>query len=81
MRTAFMVRRVDGLGRIVIPAELRRMLELECGQEMEMTVQADALVLRKFAPGCIFCGKAEQLVLFEGKNVCAFCRRRLMKPE
>ena len=77
MRTPFLIRRVDDLGRIVIPIELRRMLDLENGQDMSITVQADALVLRKFQPGCIFCGEREQLVIFEGKHVCTCCRNRL----
>ena len=46
MKTPFMVRQVDDMGRIVTPVELRRMLELERGQEVSITVQADALVLR-----------------------------------
>lgn len=77
MRTLFLIRRVDDLGRIVIPVELRRMLELENGQDVSITVQADALVLRKFMPGCVFCGEWEQLAVFEGKHVCASCRNRL----
>lgn len=79
MKTPFMVRQVDDMGRIVIPVELRRMLELERGQEVSITVQADALVLRKFEPSCIFCGGREQLAVFEGKRVCLCCRRRLSK--
>ena len=79
MRTPFLIRRVDDLGRIVIPVELRRMLELENGQDLSITVQADALVLRKFSPGCVFCGEKEQLSVVEGKNICATCLRRLGK--
>ena len=79
MRTPFLIRRVDDLGRIVIPVELRRMLELENGQDLSITVQAEALVLRKFSPGCVFCGEREQLVVFEGKPVCASCRNRLTR--
>lgn len=81
MRAPFLVRRVDELGRIVIPVELRRMLELDSGQDVALTIQSDALVLRKFTPGCVFCGGLEQLVVFEGKSVCAACRRRLLPRE
>lgn len=72
-----MIRRVDELGRIVIPAELRRMLAMESGKDVELIVKGETLVLRRFEPGCIFCGRLEQLVTYEGKNVCACCRRKL----
>ena len=78
MKTLSFIRRVDNLGRIVIPVELRRILEVEDGQEVEMTLHADTLVLRKFEPGCLFCGALEELVVYEGKNICVSCRRRLI---
>ncbi len=81
MKTPFVIRRVDELGRIVIPIELRRILELESGQEVELTVQSDTLVLRKFVPGCVFCGEMGQMVIFREKNVCAACLRRLTQTQ
>lgn len=78
MKTLSFIRRVDNLGRIVIPVELRRALELEDGQEVELTLHAETLVLQKFEPGCLFCGALEELVVYEGKNICASCRQRLI---
>lgn len=71
------IRRVDNLGRIVIPAELRKLLDMDCGQDVEMTMRDDFLILRRFVPGCIFCGQYGRLLLFEGEYVCMDCRRRL----
>ena len=79
MRTPFLIRRVDDLGRIVIPVELRKMMQLESGQTVTLSIEADTLVLRRFVPGCVFCGITEQLSVFEGKNICAVCLRRLGK--
>lgn len=77
MKERSMIRRVDGLGRIVIPVELRRMMDMDSGQDIEMIIKDDSLILRRFVPGCIFCGEYKALVVYEGKNVCAGCRRKL----
>lgn len=77
MRGLSMVRRVDNLGRIVIPVEFRRMMEMNCGQDVELIVKEDTLVLKRFQPGCVFCGFMDELSIFEGKRVCLSCRRRL----
>lgn len=77
MRHLSLIRRVDELGRIVIPVELRRMLGMESGQDVELIVKDEMLMLRRFQPGCVFCGRLEQLVIFEGKNICSSCRKRL----
>ena len=81
MRTPAVVRKMDALGRIVIPVELRRMLQLEQEQELELYVCEDGLILRKFSPGCIFCGEMVEIVVFHGKNVCRRCREKLCFPE
>lgn len=73
------VRRVDSLGRIVIPLDMRKMLNMESGQEIELVVSGETVVLRRFQPKCIFCGSYDKIFLFEGKNVCAQCRKRLSK--
>lgn len=77
MQTPIMIRKVDRLGRIVIPVELRRMLEIETDQELELQIRDDELVLRKFTPGCIFCSALGEQVIFRGKNVCRLCLQKL----
>lgn len=65
----------------MIPVEVRRMMDMQSGQDIEMLVTEETLVLRRFAPGCIFCGGYEALVFYEGKYVCAQCRRKLVMDE
>lgn len=77
MKELSMIRRIDNLGRIVIPVELRRMLDMETGQDLELVIKDDTLVLRRFDPGCSFCGGFEKLTGLEGKFICAACRRKL----
>ena len=73
MRSTGIVRRVDELGRIVIPIELRRNLDIEEKGGMEILVDDDKIILRKYEPVCVFCGSARDIKLFKGKNVCQEC--------
>ena len=69
-----MVRKVDELGRVVIPKELRRRLGIEDDKDFfEIYMDGDSIVLKKYQPNCIFCGNMESLVSLGGKNVCAKC--------
>lgn len=75
-----MVRRVDELGRVVVPKELRRRLGIEDDKDsFEIYMDGDSIVLRKYQPSCIFCGEMESLVSFGGKNVCAKCAEGISK--
>lgn len=69
-----LTRQVDGLGRIVVPAELRRTLDIATGDAVEILVDGSLVVLRKLQTGCVFCGQAEGLLRFHGKDVCDVCR-------
>ena len=77
MATVTIVRKMDDLGRIVIPIELRRQLELECGQEVEMSCQGSTILLKKFLPSCVFCGGREKLVSYQQKHICSVCLYKL----
>ncbi len=77
MKTPGRIRKLDDLGRIVIPADLRKALELDTGDALEMYVQEEYIVMRKFAPGCIFCGGTQGLMEYKEKNICAGCLRNL----
>ncbi len=73
MKTIGVVRRVDDLGRIVLPAELRRSLDISDRDELEIYVERDRIVLQKFEPSCVFCGSSRDLVVYRGKQICQSC--------
>ncbi len=77
MKSTGIVRSIDSVGRFVLPIELRRTLELEDNGALEVFVEANTIVLKKYQPACIFCGNARDVTLYKGKNVCAECIRSL----
>ncbi len=77
MKSTGIVRRVDALGRIVLPIELRRTLEIGDRDAVEICVEGSGIVLRKYRPACIFCDATKEVQSFKGKNVCAKCLREL----
>lgn len=79
MKSTGIIRRVDKMGRIVIPSELRQLLGVEVESDMEIYTEGDRIVLQKFKPNCVFCGSTEELKLFSGKCICASCMKTLRK--
>ena len=77
MKATGIVRKVDQLGRIVLPIELRRTLGIEIRDPLEIFVENDSIILRKYAPACILCGEAGDLVEYKGKMVCRECLKEL----
>lgn len=77
MKATGIVRRIDGLGRVVLPIELRRQLDLEEKDPVEIYVEGETIVLRKYATTCIFCGSSKNVTAFRGKLICADCIRQL----
>lgn len=77
MSTSGMVRKVDGLGRIVLPVEMRRMFAIRAGDALEIGVDEAGIVLRKVESRCVFCGGTESLRPFRGKQLCASCAGEL----
>ena len=77
MKSTGIVRKVDELGRIVLPIELRRTLGIEEKDALEIYVEGSSVVLRKYAPSCIFCDDASEVVNFKGKNICPKCLAEL----
>ena len=77
MKSTGVVRKVDELGRIVLPAEIRQSLEIQVKDPLEFFVDGERIILKKYQPGCIFCGSMEKVTTFEGKNLCAACIRKL----
>ena len=62
MKSIGIVRRIDRLGRVVLPIEVRRRLELEDKDGVEIFVEKDRVILKKYEPCCIFCGDAEDVL-------------------
>ena len=77
MKSTGIVRKVDELGRIVLPIELRRTLDIAEKDSLEIYVDGASIVLEKYQPACIFCGDAKDVINFKGKNVCTNCIREL----
>lgn len=77
MKSTGIVRKIDGLGRVVLPIELRRLMNLEDNASLEIFVDGDEIVLKKYQPACIFCGEAKGVVAFEGRNICPACRKKI----
>ena len=73
MKSTGIVRRVDELGRIVLPIELRRTLNIAEKDSLEIFVDNDKIVLQKYEPACIFCGNAKDVQNIHGKNICRTC--------
>ena len=73
MKSTGIVRKVDELGRIVLPIELRRTLGIDVKDPLEIYVDQETIILKKYEPACVFCGNATDNQLFHGKNVCREC--------
>ncbi|APQ77077.1 AbrB/MazE/SpoVT family DNA-binding domain-containing protein [Clostridium botulinum] len=79
MKNTGIVRRVDNLGRVVLPKELRRTLNIDEKDSLEIYVDEEQIILKKYAPACIFCGEAKEVINFKGKNICKSCLKELGK--
>lgn len=73
MRATGIVRKVDELGRIALPIELRKNLDLENRGPIEIYVKKECIVLKKYDPSCVICGSMDELTSFQGKNICKNC--------
>lgn len=79
MKSTGIVRKVDELGRIVLPIELRRTLDIGEKEAVEIYVEGDSVILRKYELSCIFCGNVKDIQLFKDKNICKDCIATLTK--
>ena len=79
MKSTGIIRKVDELGRIVLPIELRRTLDIAERDELEIYMENDRIILQKCEPSCIFCASARELVSYRGKNICQECIRNMGK--
>lgn len=77
MKSTGIVRKVDELGRIVLPIEMRRTLDIEEKDALEIYVEGSSVILKKYKPSCIFCDTTKDIVVFKGKNICPKCLKEL----
>lgn len=73
MKSTGIVRKVDELGRIVLPIELRRTLDIAEKDNLEIYVDGSSIILKKYQPSCIFCDDAKDVINYRGKNICPAC--------
>ena len=71
------VRKVDELGRIVLPIEMRRTLDIAERDALEIYVDGSSVILKKYKPSCIFCDTTKDITIFKGKNICPKCLKEL----
>ncbi len=81
MKSTGIVRKVDELGRIVLPMEIRNTFSINTKDAMEVFVENNCIVLRKYEPACIFCGEVDNCVSYEGKRVCKTCVEKLSQAK
>ena len=79
MKSTGIVRKMDELGRIVLPIELRRTFGISENDALEIFVDGNNIVLRKYEPSCIFCGNSKDVFIFKGKSICPACMEELQK--
>lgn len=79
MKSTGVVRKIDELGRIVLPIELRRVLGIGEKDPVEIYVEEDRIILKKYNDSCVFCGQTKDIKSYKGKNVCSKCIKALNK--
>lgn len=77
MKSTGIVRKVDELGRIVLPKEIRDTMDIKEKDALEIFTDADQIILQKYQPSCIFCGNADDVIYFNKKRVCTECIEKL----
>jgi transcriptional pleiotropic regulator of transition state genes len=77
MKSTGIVRKVDELGRIVLPIELRKTHNIAEKDSLEIYVDGSSIILKKYEPACVFCANAGDVIQYKGKNVCPDCIKEL----
>ena len=77
MKSTGIIRKVDELGRVVIPIEIRTKLNIAEKDPIEIYVDGSSIILKKFEPNCVFCGNTKNVVEYKDKLVCAKCIKNI----
>lgn len=73
MKSTGIIRKVDELGRIVVPKELRKVLDINTKDPIAIFVEGKGIILKRYIRGCVFCGEARDTIEFKGKTLCRNC--------
>lgn len=79
MKSTGVIRRVDELGRVVIPIEIRTQFGISEKDPMEIYVDGNSIILKKYEPNCIFCGNSKKMIEYDGKSICKKCANNIYK--
>ena len=79
IKSTGIIRRVDELGRVVIPIELRNKFGIFEKDPIEIYVDGSSIILKKYEPNCIFCGNTKKLLEFDDKLICSKCATKISK--
>lgn len=79
MKNTGIIRKVDELGWIVIPIEIRNQFNIVEKDSMEIYIEGSSINLKKFKPSCVFCGNTKDLKKFKKKLICGKCKNALNK--
>ena len=80
MKATGIVRKIDSLGRIVIPKELRRVFDIKDDEDvLEIFVEGNTIVLKKYEPACIFCNEVTDVINSNGRNLCRECAKKIIE--
>ena len=77
MKATGIVRRVDHLGRIVIPVELREVMDIKIKDALEIFTEDNTIILKKYEPSCVFCGESRDVIDYRGKKICKNCLKSM----
>ena len=77
MKSTGIVRKIDELGRIVLPIEIRNTMNINSKDAIEIFVDEDKIILKKYEPACIFCGNADDVIMFNSKLICRECVEKI----
>jgi len=81
MKSTGIVRKVDSLGRIVLPIELRRVMGIDIKDPIEIFVDEGKIILKKYQPACMFCENANDIITFKDKKICKSCLEELNESQ
>ena len=77
MKSTGIVRKVDELGRIVLPMSIRQTMDIKEKDSLEIFTDGERIILQKYQPACVFCNDADNVVFFNGKRICAACLEKI----
>ncbi len=77
MKSTGVVRKVDELGRIVLPISIRQIMDINEKDSLEIFTDENKIILQKYQPSCVFCNNADDIVFFNNKRVCRTCLEKI----